>query len=77
MPIVRGTALDERAADVCTRLVAGVALVGRLDGHGPVGMSRVRVLGSTASYLVQSSPVPVLIVPNTKELIDESRLGAV
>ena len=28
-----------------------------------------RVLGSTASYLVQSSPVPVLIVPNTKEQI--------
>ncbi len=34
-----------------------------------------RVLGSTASYLVQSSPVPVLIVPNTKERIDEARLG--
>lgn len=26
-----------------------------------------RVLGSTASYLVQSSPVPVMIVPNTKD----------
>ena len=26
-----------------------------------------RVLGSTACYLVQSSPVPVLIVPNTKD----------
>ena len=35
-----------------------------------------RVLGSTASYLVQSSPVPVLIVPNTKDQINESRLGA-
>ena len=36
-----------------------------------------RVLGSTASYLVQSSPVPVMVVPNTKEQIDKSRLGAV
>ena len=26
-----------------------------------------RVLGSTACYLVQSSPVPVMIVPNTKD----------